>query len=632
MISENKKSLVAAISILMILIAAVPMVPIGQAGRDEKTLLNDNFEHGKSEWRLQTAGIGEPGGVGGVAPGGTWTVIDDGTGNKVFEARSADGIRGTAAFAGKADWTDYTIEARTQTTDSYMGLIVHADSLGKTYYSCYLSPNNPYALVEIFKHTNGIWGREGLIGSNVQPPNVYANSWICLKVKVSNTALGTLIQVFYKNEGSGEEYPAIPQLEFLDINSPYTSGKVGLIFYDVHDGNEHYEWFDDVVVTEPAKVVNVIEGESIQAAVDRVIAGGKVIVHKGTYYQSFAVNKPMTIQGEGATLDCRSLASFRAAIDVVSSGVTISGFTIYTPKIAFTAAIWFGRGAGAPPIVGGLVENNIIYCEFTAIFLMGSSIDIRNNVITAVYPIVLYNGRNINIKHNKLTAVPTDLETNGMPSGVGIQFYGAPSSGTIENNVIDATTNGIETREDGSPIDVEIVNNEIDAGNNGIQFQIPSGLASNIVIVNNKIYAEGDGINLNNMGMTNPVITKNVVYSDNTGIYLSSISEATVKHNEVHINEAKPGYPTGILISGGTSNQVAKNIVTGDFITGIFLAGSNLNTIDKNVITGVYRYDPNYLDAGIRLWDANDNTGTKNLITGVRLPIEDQGDGNIFTP
>jgi parallel beta-helix repeat protein len=443
-----------------------------------------------------------------------------------------------------------------------------------------------------------------------------------------------------------------------------------------------------VPVSAETKKIDVYEGQSIQAAIDLASPGDTIRVNAGTYFQSFTVNKQLVIESKGAILDLAG-TSLQTAIFVVSSGVTISGFTIRNiPAQVHAGAIHFPVPSGS--VVGGLVKDNVIDSGFYGIVLNGpSDIEIKNNRINAVNPIYIISSPNVVIKNNIVSAHeldstwrgqgitlhpgssglvkgneidsvadgirlsnPSNLEikNNIVHSSINAFIVYSGSDMTVKNNVFYASQNGVTLSNPtniivkgntifsesvaissyGLSSNLAIANNILYAGGNGISSYGPS---SNLAIANNILYAGGNGISLNNVGMTNPVITKNVVYCDNYGISLSSISEATVKYNKVHINQPASGqYPTGILISGGTSNQVAMNIVTGDFITGIFLAGSNLNTIDKNVITGVYRYDPNYEDAGIRLWDANDNTGTKNLITGVRLPIEDQGVGNIFTP
>lgn len=248
--TANWKTLAVSVVCLMLLSTAMVQIAFATSDKGTKILLSEDFENKRkleNVWSF-VAGVGEENGIGGVAPGGSWTVVDEGSGNHVLQAQSEGGIRGTAAFAGDTRWKDYTIEARTITTDSYMGLIVQADPYGKTYYSCYVSPNWPGGLIEIFKHTNGIWGRTWLAEKYTDDYITQAD-WIDLKVRVSNPNGGTLLDVFFKLDGPNQQYPETPQLQYFDINSPYTSGSVGLIFYDNGAYGSTYELFDNVVVT-----------------------------------------------------------------------------------------------------------------------------------------------------------------------------------------------------------------------------------------------------------------------------------------------------------------------------------------------------------------------------------------------
>jgi hypothetical protein len=245
--TSSRKTLIATVACVMVL-STVMLQVASVASKDTKILFWEDFESHRnlrSVWSFVTCPGDNIPGV--VAPGGSWTVIDDGTGNRVLKAESVE-ARGTAAFAGHTSWEDYAIEVRTITTDSYMGLIVQADSTGTTYYDCYISPNWPGGLIEIYKHTNGIWGRELL-------KEVYTNDyftqqqWIDFKVVVTHPNGGTLLQVFFKIAEPGYQYPETPQAEYFDTDSPYTSGRIGLLYYDNGAWGSTYELFDNVIVS-----------------------------------------------------------------------------------------------------------------------------------------------------------------------------------------------------------------------------------------------------------------------------------------------------------------------------------------------------------------------------------------------
>ena len=173
---------------------------------------------------------------------GVWTVktVDDV--GQVFEAKS-DGVhRGTAIFAGDTSWTNYVLEAKIWTDDTYWGLIYRADDAGTTYYDAYL---NTGGYIEIWKHTDGIWGRSCLVKQTpVGGPSISANTWYKMKVVVE----GNNIKVFFAL--LTETYTETPQAEYTDTASPYNSGRIGLLFYDISGPSTYVAHFDDVIVTD----------------------------------------------------------------------------------------------------------------------------------------------------------------------------------------------------------------------------------------------------------------------------------------------------------------------------------------------------------------------------------------------
>lgn len=179
----------------------------------------------------------------GNIPYGAWhvTPVD---GNKIFEASSVSPDRGTAIFAGNIAWTNYILEAKIWTDDTYWGLIYRADATGMTYYDAYL--NTAEGKIEIWKHTSGIWGRSNLIKQTpVEGPAISADTWYRMRVVVD----GNNIKVFFAFDG--ESYTTTPQAEYTDTTSPYTSGRIGLLFYDVTGPTTYVGRFDNVIVLDP---------------------------------------------------------------------------------------------------------------------------------------------------------------------------------------------------------------------------------------------------------------------------------------------------------------------------------------------------------------------------------------------
>ena len=183
---------------------------------------------------------------------GAWHVTTV-SGNKVFKASSVSPDRGTAIFAGDASWTNYILEAKIWTDDTYWGLIYRADAAGMTYYDAYL--NTAEGKIEIWKHTSGIWGRSKLVKQTpVEGPAISANTWYRMRVVVN----GNNIKVFFALDG--ESYTTIPQAEYTDTTSPYTSGRIGLLFYDISGPSSHVGRFDSVMVLDPEPVKTFLYG------------------------------------------------------------------------------------------------------------------------------------------------------------------------------------------------------------------------------------------------------------------------------------------------------------------------------------------------------------------------------------
>ena len=96
-----------------------------------------------------------------------------------------------------------------------------------------------------------------------------------------------------------------------------------------------------------ANTVNVQPGGMIQNGVDLVATGGTVNVAPGTYTESIAIGKNLTLQGAGAPLPTIVPAAGPAVISLGGGSATISGFTINA-----------GSSAGIV-ITGG--SNHVIY-------------------------------------------------------------------------------------------------------------------------------------------------------------------------------------------------------------------------------------------------------------------------------
>ena len=196
-------------------------------GPIDEVLFADDFE---LAWEDQNAG--------------SWVVKEEaGTSNHVFEAKSV-GTRGTAIFAGDTSWSDYTLEARVKTTDTYWGVIVRADGAATHFYSTYL--NVAEQVAETWEHygTDLLNDRQYLEKYPTDIPAIVSGAWYDMRIEVA----GAQIALSYK-PASSATWDNAPQDIVLDSVNPYMSGRIGLIFYDDGYPSSKCAWFDNVKVT-----------------------------------------------------------------------------------------------------------------------------------------------------------------------------------------------------------------------------------------------------------------------------------------------------------------------------------------------------------------------------------------------
>jgi len=420
-------------------------------------------------------------------------------------------------------------------------------------------------------------------------------------------------------------------------------------------------------VSAKSRKINVYEGDSIQMAIDSAVDGDTIVVNSGVYYQSFSVNKRLAVVSKGAIIDL-SGTGFDTAIYVVSSGVTISGFTIRNIPAQVHAS-----GIHVPPIPPGsisgcLIENNEIDSGFYGIVTnCPSNVEIRNNIVTAVNPIYIINSPHVIIISNTVSA--HKLDTDPSWRGWGITLFSG-SSGLVANNKIISETDGInifgpsnlEVRNNivytsvtalnaNSGTNITLKGNVFYASNFGIIMWGPNPIvknnfvscsnvgivlagAINAIVRDNEVRAIGPGIVLftPNLPMVpNVKVTGNVIESGQIGIYLVKVSSAVVENNEVVASN------WGIALSG-VGNKIAYNTVTGNFENGITIEGmsepptyidSTDNAVLENTISGGTRVG----DIGIYLNPyTSGNRLVRNIISGVDVTIVDDGTGNTIKP
>jgi parallel beta-helix repeat protein len=90
---------------------------------------------------------------------------------------------------------------------------------------------------------------------------------------------------------------------------------------------------------------------TINSAVAAASAGNTIVVCPGTYTEDVVINKALTLRGQRATIDAAGLNN---AVQVVSSGVTVSGFTLTK---AIGEGILVGADTTSDPAWGTSLTN-----------------------------------------------------------------------------------------------------------------------------------------------------------------------------------------------------------------------------------------------------------------------------------
>ena len=181
---------------------------------------------------------------------------------------------------------------------------------------------------------------------------------------------------------------------------------------------------------------------TISAAVSAAAAGDTVVVCAGTYKESVAVSKALTLTGQGVTIDATGLDN---GVKISASNVTVTGFTVEN-------ATGEGILAQQPnPVMGPMVGGQQLYTGVPLSHLTISHNVIKNNdqgglpanVATTTYPECKASGN-----------IPGDC-------GEGIHLWSVANSSVTFNTVTDNVGGILLTDEFGPTHDNLIAGNVI---------------------------------------------------------------------------------------------------------------------------------------------------------------------------
>jgi parallel beta-helix repeat protein len=174
--------------------------------------------------------------------------------------------------------------------------------------------------------------------------------------------------------------------------------------------------------TEPDIVVVPDDFGSIQQAIDNVKEGGKVFVHKGTYYENLTITKSVFLIGEDYKTTIIDSQGNATVVLVCADNVTLTGFTV---KFSDTETPSHYMG---PDKLHGIHLLYADYCNISG-----------NNLPFNGYGIWLYNSHFNCVTENNCTDNWTGIRMEGSSNNkvtdnrlesnhYGIRFYGSQNN------------------------------------------------------------------------------------------------------------------------------------------------------------------------------------------------------------
>lgn len=340
---------------------------------------------------------------------------------------------------------------------------------------------------------------------------------------------------------------------------------------------------------------------TIQSAIDNATPGDIVFVYNGTYPENIVIDRILSIEGEDKNTTIIDGGRNGYVVNVGSSWVNISGFTITRGS-----TLWDYSGIELDNVDKCSITNNIITDNLDGIRMTESNDTlIANNRIFSnhQYGIWLRSTSGNTIVSN------TMVEDGIVISGDSLEHWNThtiDTSNTVSGKPVrylKNSTGGIVPLGAGQVIlanctNMVVVNQSVNNGSVGILI----GFSSGISIINNT--ASGNdwaGISLQYSALTR--VSENVVsWNYRHGISLYHSDDIRVDNNTL------PNNGRGVFVSYSTNNIVRDNIITLSTWAGFLMSDSSDNLIINNTISSSG-------GNGISVWLSDGNSFLSNTVT-----------------
>lgn len=267
---------------------------------------------------------------------------------------------------------------------------------------------------------------------------------------------------------------------------------------------------------------------TIQSAVNAAPAGGTVVVCAGTYHEQVVVSKPLSLNGEHATIDQAGVnpgfkvtlpglgpQTIFAAVVMVSSNINFTGFTVRNAQGEGIIAAGFGG-----TVSGIMISRNTV---------------VHNDLGGGVPP------------KSKYFMCAAEGQVPG-DCGEGVHFTGGVAYSTIRDNFIADNSGGVLLTDDVGPTHDNVIEHNVVKDN----------------VADCGITVPGHNSNaLNSAGVRQPSVA---------GVYRNAILDNVVTGNGVQ------GFGAGVLFANaGPGTASYDNLVRGNYIAGNGLPGVTMH-------------------------------------------------------